>query len=194
MGSRRSTAMTFGIMSLEKTPLPKSSSSIVSEISRPWRNQIRIIHRYWSIYGGIRALATSPYLQLSVVIGLLSAGFGHKTPNIAEISRSIVPSILGLSISGMAILLAFASSTIIKYLTAKGDKSFFMRMSSVFVHFIIIQVLCLLFGLLSSLFSDYVPLKIMTAILTVYAILSAFSVGIQLFQAATIVNKATKSP
>jgi hypothetical protein len=140
-------------MSLEKTPLPKSNSSIVSEISRPWFNQIQIIRRYWDIFGGTRALVTSPYLQLSIMVGLLSTGFGHNTPNMAEISRSIVPSLLGLSISGMAILLAFSSSgSLMKYLSAKGDKSFFMRMSSVFIHFIVIQVLCLLFGLLSSLF------------------------------------------
>jgi hypothetical protein len=130
---------------------------------------------------------------LSIVFGFISTGFGHNTPNVGEIARNIVPSLLGLSISGMAILLAFSSASIIKYLTANDNESFFMRMSSVFVHFIVIQVLCLLSSLLSSLFKDYVPLKIITAILTVYAILSALSVGIQLFQAANIVNKANNN-
>jgi hypothetical protein len=123
---------------------------------------------------------------------VVAAGFGHNTPNIAEISRGIVPSLLGFSVGGMAILLAFSSNAIIKYLTIRGDKSFFIRMSAIFVHFIVIQILCLLFGLISSLFSDFVPLKIITSILTVYAIISALSVGIQLFQAATIVNKASR--
>lgn len=165
-----------------------ADSSVRSLISKPWRNQLGEIARYWRLYGGWRSLILSPYAQTSVILGLLcivncAAGFDPAATIIA-----IIPAILGFTIGALAIILAFSSAEFFAHLTDEGnEKSIFMKTVANFVHFICVQVVALLISIL-CLAHPILPSRIAASIMLFYAILTAFSTVIQLFQLATIFN------
>ena len=104
----------------------KSSFSRASMIFDPWRGLLEEVGRYWRLYGGIWAVLLSPFFQLSLILGIVVPQFLHVYNDIAAVTISIVPCLLGFSVGAMAILLAFSSSRIFTVIAEEGsDKSFF---------------------------------------------------------------------
>lgn len=87
-----------------------------------------------------------------------------------------------------AIVLAFSSAEIFKTLAEEGEpQSFFMKLTANLVHFILIQVIALVSGIVAKI-TDYRALDVLTLIFLLYAILATFSAALQLFQTAMIYN------
>lgn len=157
-------------------------------VFKPWHNQICEFTRYWKLYGGARALASSPYAQISIMLGLANWWFGSPSFDPAQITLSIIPSLLGFTIGALAIILAFSSSRIFIHLAENGkESSVFMKTVANFVHFITVQVLSLLIAIIYSA-SNLSALKVLSSVLLIYSILTALSVGIQLFQMSGVFN------
>lgn len=168
----------------------RSNFSRVSAIFSPWRDLLQEIYRYWKLYGGFKALLLSPYFQLSIVFGLIIPHLLHAYNNVAATAISIVPCLLGFSVGAMAILLAFSSSKIFPLIAEEGhERSLFMNMVTSFVHFIIVQAVCLCLAVLSTFAPKFFPLKVAVGIMVFYAIFTAVSVGMHLFGVALIYNK-----
>ncbi|MCG8093630.1 MAG: hypothetical protein JAZ17_08380 [Candidatus Thiodiazotropha endolucinida] len=185
-----------------------------------------ILSRYWNAYGGWKEVAISPYFHISVVITLLSANFWING-DWATVVANIIPSLLGFSLGGYAILLGFGNEKFLASLskprknTSSADETnnpldevtIYVSVNASFVHFIILQIIALVFVLIykSAIFdvikvdknnffltyySNY-PLHLsfientysfFTYLIFTYAILSAIAVTLNIFRLATWYN------
>lgn len=113
---------------------------------------------YWKSYGGLDALISSPYLIISFVIagilcGVCYAFVDYSKVDFFGIILSVIPSVLGFTLAGYAILMSFGSEKFLKAISGKfedGEPSPFMRANGTFVHFIILQLLALFVGLIGK--------------------------------------------
>lgn len=168
--------------------------SHLSSFFRPWVNQIGELRKYWVLYGGRRGIVHSPYAQLSFVFSVFVFIFEKPNVDWAELSIGIIPSLLGFTLGAMAITIAFSSSNVFKFLAEEGEpESYFMKLTANFVHFIVVQVLALVFGLVLSV-TNFCVLKYLVAFLIFYGIMAVLSTGILLFQSAFIYNAASGLP
>lgn len=102
---------------------------------------------YWKAYGGWQALWSSIYLRLSIIITLLcsQAWLSDSWTNIAMTS---FPSLLGFALGGYAVWLSIGDERLKKILYVNKDSnrpSVYMRVNAAFVHFIFLQIICLLY-------------------------------------------------
>lgn len=115
----------------------------------------RDLSRYWSAYGGWRSLLTSPYFIASVVLTALLAPLWLK-PGWWDDVISAEPDLLGFSLGGLAVLLAFGDDRFRGLLAkAGGEKPRLLALSASFVHFIVVQCVAWILALLSKAW--YVP-------------------------------------
>ncbi len=102
----------------------------------------KILSGYWKDYGGLKALVRSPYLHVSIVISFFAY------PSIVgdtwvDSAQTIVPNLLGFSLGGYAMLLAFSNEKFLLVLS-KASTSPLLALSASFVHFIVLQILVLI--------------------------------------------------
>lgn len=147
---------------------------------------------YWKLYGGLPALLKSPYLYASLVITwalkpiwLTVVSNARSWP---QISIDVIPSMLGFSMGGMAIMLAFSNAKIFKTIAESGKPtSYFMKIISNFFHFILAQTIGLIFALFSIAYSnDYLSFFGFWSL--VYAMLVGVATAGQLLMTAQIFN------
>lgn len=109
---------------------------------------IAIFQYYWHNYGGWKELLKSCYFWAAVVIALVM--FGAWSNNTwCDLSIGILPSMMGFSLGGYAILLAFGNDKFLGITAiAKTERcSAYEGLNATFTHFIFIQVLGLLYAL-----------------------------------------------
>jgi hypothetical protein len=109
-----------------------------------------IIDLYWKRYGGLKALLTSPYFRISILLSIIL--FPHwMYSKWWDDALSIMPNILGFSLGGYAILLAFGDNGFQKIMSGSDEKNEQSPMTDVnvtFVHFIFLQVVSIVLALL----------------------------------------------
>lgn len=101
---------------------------------------------YYDGYGGFRKLLRSGYLHAALLLTVVSVGRWTQE-GWWDDPIGVLPNMLGFSISGYAVLLAFGDApfrNIIAGRSAKGDDSPFIVMNASFVHFMVVQVVALL--------------------------------------------------
>jgi hypothetical protein len=158
------------------------------KIFRPWTNQANEFQKYWTLYGGIWAFVASPYPQVSIFLGLLSYVYGKNDFDPSSLTISIIPNLLGFTIGALAIILAFSSSKLFSSLADEGNRnSLFRKTIANFLHFITIQVISLMIAIGYYAYNFQV-LKLFSSIFLIYAIFTALSTGVQLFQMAAVAN------
>jgi hypothetical protein len=135
---------------------PEKSNEEKSRYRVAYEGIFNSLNLYWKCYGGLPALITSPYLHSALVITLTicwPAWWSSGGPWF-DISCSILPNLLGFTLAGYAILMSLGSDKFIRIISGNfGDNkvSPFMEANGTFVHFIIIQVLALLLGLIGKM-------------------------------------------
>jgi len=159
-----------------------------SSFRKHWRNQAEEVSQYWAIYGGFRALFLSPYLHVAIVLTVITWGFRSNGRTASEIAVGVLPNLLGFTVGALAIVLAFSSAKVFERLAERGDpQSFFMKLTSSLIHFILVQVLALVSAIVARMtdksFMDFVSL-----FLLFYAVIVTFAAGLQLFLTAVIYN------
>lgn len=102
---------------------------------------------YWKAYGGWKALWSSIYLKIAIIITLICS---HTWLNEKWMDDAItaLPSLLGFSLGGYAVWLSIGDERLKNILYANKDiskPSKFMRVNAAFVHFIFLQIICLLY-------------------------------------------------
>lgn len=116
------------------------------------------LRRYWKGYGGCSELLSSPYLHVAIILSLPGAWWAPGAwPDKVE---SIVPSLLGLSLAGYAILLALGSGDFFERIRkpkSNGRPSTLEGISTAFLHFIIVQTLALLMALAFPVLVEVAP-------------------------------------
>lgn len=112
-----------------------------------WKNLISFFNEYWHKYGGFKSLINSPYLHISVLITLITCGFWYNS-NWWEQSFSILPSILGFTLGGFAIFLGFGSDEFKKIMSRKkAGNSPYLDMVTSYTHFVLVQLLAIIFAI-----------------------------------------------
>jgi len=114
-----------------------------------------IFKYYWRAYGGIKALCLSPYLHLSIVFTLGCYPIwltGLECNSWYDISINVMPNILGFTLGGYAILLAFGNERFLNVIAGqdedeRGEPSPFIEVNASFIHFILCQVLSIILAL-----------------------------------------------
>ncbi len=102
---------------------------------------------YWHYYGGLEALLKTPYLHFAILTSLSCFPIWSKTvtPSWYNLPIAALPSLLGFTLGGYAILLAFGNEKFLMILCARDDDdpSPFMNVNGAFVHFIVVQAIAL---------------------------------------------------
>lgn len=106
---------------------------------------------YWKLYGGSKAVFASPYFVTSLAISFLCQPI-WSVPSWVEMPLAILPNVLGFSLGGYAILIGFSDEKLKRILVKSkaGSPSAFLRVNATFVHFIVVQVVALVAGVLSK--------------------------------------------
>lgn len=114
----------------------------------------RIYGRYWQAYGGFAALARSFYLHAALVITTICAN-AWLTSGWWDQVTSILPNVLGFTLGGFAIFISFGDEKFRQLLAEPDDgdedaPTAYVKLCSTFVHFILIQILALLFAIVAK--------------------------------------------
>lgn len=117
--------------------------------------------RYWTAYGGTKALIRSPYLHIAALV-LLTSYHYWSTTSWWEQPLSIIPNLLGFSLGGLAMLLSFGNAEFQKFISEKdenspSDPTAFIEVSASFVHFMLLQLASLLLATIFNALDFYAP-------------------------------------
>lgn len=152
---------------------------------------------YWRLYGGYRSILRSPYFHVAILITMLCspAWLNHQNLSVwPNAATNILPNLMGFSIAGMAVFLAFSSPKTVRAITEDGEpKSLFTITIANFFHFILVQTIALLLGFIGLYFQSCVLTGI--GVLTlVYALAISPAMAMQLLRTSQIINAAESLP
>ncbi|MEB6479771.1 hypothetical protein [Acinetobacter vivianii] len=106
-----------------------------------------LIEQYWKPYGGWKALLSSPFMWVALVVSIINYSFSQNE-NWIDTPLSVLPNLLGFTLGGYSIWLALGNTSLNEILAEKEDDdipSEFMMVNASFVHFILLQIICLFF-------------------------------------------------
>lgn len=143
---------------------------------------------YYQSFGGIKEYIRAPYIHLSIVIGVLT--YSEEGQNFwYSLPITILPSVLGLTIAGFAVVVTFGDEQFKTFLLkhVNGNKPAYSIINSTFIHFIIIQVLAICYAAicyLNNIISGY--LAIIGYIIFILAIIYSLAVAFAITKMSTI--------
>ncbi len=139
----------------------------------------------WLDYGGWRAMLTSPYLWISVALaaGCYPMWLGSEW---RAISISAIPSLLGFSIGGFAIFLAFGDERfriLISGPDENGKLSPFLSVAVQFAHFVTVQAIALLYAVIATPVAAFGcgPVDVVIAVIGVIALFYSLALALAAF-------------
>ncbi len=148
---------------------------------------------YWVAYGGWDALWRSPYLQVSALLAVALCPLWTSAPvRLYDLAISVVPSMLGFSVGGYAILIAFGDEDFrlrISGADPDGTQSPFMVANAAFVHFIVVCVAAMLLSLLGKAWDLRCAYCFIASVAFVYSIACALASAFAIFQVASWYDK-----
>lgn len=167
-------------------------------MSEAYKELWRSYRLYWRLYGGWRAVLTSPYLHLALLVTAACSPIWWDNTKGANIWPSaavnILPNLMGFSIAGMAIFLAFSNESTMKAVTEDGEpESYFVITVANFFHFIFIQTIALFLGFIGLHYQCH-ALSAAGVFFLVYALAVAPAMAMQLLHTARIINAAESLP
>lgn len=110
----------------------------------------QIIKLAWNISGGWSYALRALDFKICVVLSLLCFPF-WTTPGWWDTSISIIPSLLGFTLSGFAIFLGFGSDSFKSMITSENEaKSEYLSVSSAFLIFVLFQIVGLIYAVVSK--------------------------------------------
>jgi len=133
---------------------------------------------YFEIYGGKKALLYNSNVVIAFFLSLIS--YNLYTKDWYDLPIGMIPDVLGFTLGGYAILLSFGGEKFTRVLTIRipGEKrpTPFMEFNGAFVHFIVVQVITLIYALVSKSFGTNSFLFSMFGVfLLYYTLLTALS-------------------
>ncbi|MEX6508633.1 hypothetical protein [Jiella sp. M17.18] len=149
------------------------------------------LRHYWTIYGGWAAVYRSPIFWMSILSAalcwpLLDDGAWHSAV------FSIVPTVMAFTLSSMAIILALPASPLFRVFAEEGrDDSYFLDLTSKLVHFVFIQTVCLLLGLIGRA-HDCFPLNFFGLAALFYVVFTGALMALSFYGMARLFNRSEK--
>ena len=157
---------------------------------KPYKGVCEIFSTYWNSYGGIKGLIGSFYLHLSVIVSI--ACYPIWSPQNGdrwfELPIAIIPNLLGFTLGGYAILLAFGNDDFMKSIAGPeedGTASPYIEVNAAFIHFILIQTLSLFISLVASAwkFENFL-IRFVCFMIFIYALASLVAAAMAIFRVA----------
>lgn len=109
------------------------------------KSVLKVLSKYFRGYGGWRGLLSSPFFYISLMLALFSNQMWLVpigiSPMWVELSRDIIPDLLGFSLGAYALLFNLNERVrkALSELINKRDISYLDNVNSVFLHFIFVQ-------------------------------------------------------
>lgn len=123
----------------------------------------KIFGGYWKAYGGMRALAASPYLHAAVLLTIATFNIWTAKDWWGEVI-SVMPNLLGFTLGGFAIFIGFGDERFRQLLAEPEEDeqgnnvpTIYESLCATFVHFIIIQLLALIYAFIAKAWWFYLP-------------------------------------
>jgi len=128
----------------------------IKDFFKQYKGVRNTIASYWQWYGGWTTFFTSPYLHCALLLSFFS--FPVWLPKREscvwyEMPIAVLPNLLGFTLGGYAILLAFGNEKFLSAIAGSrndGKQSPYLTINGSFVHFIVVQVIALIVALLSK--------------------------------------------
>lgn len=133
--------------------------SFWENLFNPWKGVFRSFALYWRAYGGWSSFFKSPYLHIAIFISAITYPVwlcSSKESVWFDITLSILPNLLGFTLGGYAILLAFGDEKFRRLISVndkEGEISPFMVINGTFVHFIMVQSFAILLSIVGNAWS-----------------------------------------
>jgi len=147
--------------------------------------KIPTFNLYWENYGGFKAVVSSPYFIISLLLTIFVSIFG-TSEKWYEHTLNVLPDILGFSIGSFAILISLGDNKFRKKLSVeKNDTKStpFMIINSSFVHFIFIQIVAIMVALISQLLDlDNIIFFFIGIFFLIYAVVSTLAATLVILQ------------
>lgn len=147
---------------------------------------------YWRVYGGITAVLRSTYFWVAIVITFLSGVPDAKDAEgliWPQLTISIVPSLLGLGVGAMALMLSFSSGRFLEAIKQKGkDRSYLRKVMASFYHFALVLVSALIVAYIGKA-QEYFVLSYAGVFLITYGVLLTLGIVSRIWHTARIFNK-----
>lgn len=148
-------------------PSPEGPKVPAKPTSRQLRQRsIKQLRRWWSWRGGWHDFWRSPYTWTAALLMLPTAHYWLTAPW-WETSLSILPNVIGFSLGGYAILLAFGDEGFRRLLVPAEDPSHppdqptrYMRVSAIFLHFILVQLWALMLAVVARSTDFVLPMRL----------------------------------
>ena len=161
------------------------------------RSVVKSLNIYWHSYGGALSLLSSPYLWFTFGISLAYIlSNPYSTKDWREFALSMMPSILGFTLGGFALLIGVGDEkfrSAIRGAGADGSVSPFMVASGALVHFILLQILCIFGAVLDRMFGwQSITIDFFGTWLFLYALFSAAAAVLALLNLANWYDKMPK--
>lgn len=166
-------------------------------IIKPYKDLISAYQTYWQLYGGWRAVVTSPYVHVAIAITAICSPVwisleGGKIWS--DTATTILPNLMGFSVAGMAVFLAFAQPAALRAITEDGEpRSYFALTITAFFHFILVQAIALVLAFVGKFYVS-IPLSGAGVFFLSYALLVGLAMAMQLLQTGRIINAASSLP
>ncbi|WP_156939580.1 hypothetical protein [Desulfocurvus vexinensis] len=150
-----------------------------------WESLKTEVKSYWSAYGGVKDFVESPYLVLSVLFALLVCFFRSNEWVWYNQALSVLPDLIGFSLGGYAVMLAFGDRRFQDAVRGKcsdGTSSPYLRISATMAHFVLVQIITLLFSVCCSSANLANPvLNFLGTLMFIYSILLGISATLSIF-------------
>lgn len=128
-----------------------------------YKGVAKIFCLYWKAYGGFRALLRSPYFHAALLLLALTFNTWLEKDWWTDVI-SALPNLLGFTLGGFAIFIGFGDERFRQMLAdpetdseGKEVPTIYVSLCSTFVHFIIIQLLALVYAIVAKSWSFYFP-------------------------------------
>jgi hypothetical protein len=107
---------------------------------------------YYSSYGGTKSIIRSPYLHLSILVTAITVSTWTK-PGWWDLPISILPNLIGFTLSGYAVLMTFGNERFKAQLVRPvpgHPAAAFMAINATFFHFLVLQIIALLIAVIAK--------------------------------------------
>jgi hypothetical protein len=164
------------------------------KLPRQYAGVWNVIKQYWQIYGGAADLIKSPYLHVSIALSFVIPLW--KMDDWYDVPLDVIPSILGFSLAGYAMFLAFGDENFRSLLAGNyddGKASPFMRFNSTFLHFIIVQVIAILLSVNAKVRDlEGGIVAFFSCVVFAYSLLTALATAVEVYRCSRMFDAFAK--
>jgi hypothetical protein len=124
--------------------------SILKYLPKEYGGVADILTCYLSYYGGLIAIARSPYFHVALILLLPTAGI-WSVPGWWDLPIGILPNLISFTLAGYALFMGFGDEKFRRLMAgSKVEDAPMLVMSATFTHFIIIQVIAVILAIVAK--------------------------------------------